>query len=80
MSTDSYILGFLHPRVLTPSGSYIYGGSYNHGFLHLGFLDLGVLMVRVPISRGSLDSRVHVTFRGLTSKCLSLSNIQESYI
>ena len=53
MSTDSYILGFLHPRVLTSSGSYIYGGSYNHGFLHLGFLDLGVLMFRVPISSGS---------------------------
>ena len=51
MSTDSYILGFLHPRVLTSSGSYIYGGSYNHGVLHLGFLDPGVFHFGVVTSR-----------------------------
>ena len=86
MSTDSYILGFLHPRVLTSSGSYIYGGSYNHGFLHLGFLDLGVHIFRVSniqrflcpmiqgfmLHSGVLHPSVYhcLTFRGLTFRVL----------
>ena len=54
-------------------GSYIHGGSYNQGFLRLEFLDLGVLMFRGSNIQGfprSKDSRVHVTYRGLTFRVL----------
>ena len=39
-------------------GSYIYGGSYTQGFLHLGFLDLGVLMFRGSNIQGFLGPRI----------------------
>lgn len=39
-------------------GSYICGGSYNQGFLCLGFLDLGVLMFRGSNIQGFLGPRI----------------------
>ena len=39
-------------------GSYIYGGSYNQGFLRLGSLDLGVLMFRRSSIQGFLGPRI----------------------
>ena len=68
MSRDSYIMGFLHPRVLMPRGSYIYRGSYNQGFLHLGLINLGVLMFTSSNVQGFLGPRIHtprvLKFRG----------------
>ena len=68
------------------SGSYIYGGSYNHGFLHLGFLDPRVLMFRGSSIQGFLGPTIQgfmlhsgvlhpsvyhcLTFRGLTFRVL----------